>query len=191
MNTALVIVDVQHDFVEGGALGIDGGKGVAASIARFVEKNQDKFDLVITSRDWHIEPGEHFETWPVHCVADTHGAEILDVIKDAVAPLANTRVISKGLYSDGYSAFSGNDLHTQNPMDTILFDNGIDKIVVVGLATDHCVKATALDANKKPWWEVTVLTDLIAGVTPETSQAALDEMSNDGIILTSSDDWTN
>lgn len=189
-KTALVIVDVQNDFVEGGALGVIGGKAVADKIASFVKDNKDDLYMVITTRDWHIDPGKHFETWPVHCVANTPGAEVLDVINDAIvdSDLAH-REVSKGLYSDGYSGLEGVDLVTQNPLDVILMDNNITRIVVVGIATDHCVKATALDANKKKWWHPVVLTDLIAGVDPEASAAALVEMEEDGILLTTSNDW--
>lgn len=187
MKTALVIVDVQNDFVEGGALGCESGNLVARRIAEHLKTTT--YDAIITTQDWHIKPGSHFVLWPVHCVAETTGAELHDDISDALAQLpsdASYHRVVKGMYSDGYSGFDG---YLYDPkkndslsLDQVLTRDSIDRIVVVGIATDYCVKKTAL-SGVDHGYQVTVLTDLITGVAPESSHEALEIMAAAGVTL--------
>ncbi|MEO3871885.1 pyrazinamidase PncA [Nonomuraea sp. B12E4] len=182
MGTALIIVDVQNDFCEGGSLAVAGGSEVAAAITRHVAAHP--YDHVVATRDYHVEPGRHFSdtpdyvsTWPAHCVAGTPGADFhpsLDV--SAVA-----EVFSKGAYAAAYSGFEGAS-GTGVPLAQWLEERRVHEVDVVGIATDHCVRATALDAVKNGL-AVRVLLDLTAGVSVTTTEAALAEMSDAGATL--------
>jgi nicotinamidase/pyrazinamidase len=188
----LLIVDVQNDFTEGGALGVDGGTDVARGITAYLAEHRDDYDVVIASRDWHNpndDNGGHFatdsepnfgDTWPVHCVADTFGAEYhpeLDISHVDVH-------VKKGQGEPAYSMFEGitDDGHS---VAEVLQARGITQVDVVGIATDHCVRASALDALSGGQ-EVTVLTDLIAAVTPDTGEKALSELVANGATLQTS-----
>ncbi|GAA2557347.1 nicotinamidase/pyrazinamidase [Neomicrococcus aestuarii] len=178
---ALVIVDVQNDFVEGGALGVTGGNAAAGGIADFLANRADEYAVIATSQDWHIEPGEHFTRWPVHCVAGTPGAELVEPLKKALRLMeVPLRHFHKGQYDDGYSAMWAVPAGTEpgNPLTlaVVLADFGVTEIDVVGIATDHCVRATAFDlaASAEPKFNaVTVLEDLVAGVSAEDSAKLL------------------
>lgn len=180
-KSAYIIVDVQNDFVEGGSLAVSGGRKVGRRIAEFLNANDTLFKTIVATRDWHIQPGNHFETWPVHCVAETEGAEFAPELANGIN-MSNVHVVSKGLYSDGYSGFAGVNLETQHPLDTMLWDREIKRVVIGGIATDHCVRATALDAMKVGF-EVVVVTDHCAGVAEDTTENALREMKNAGIMV--------
>jgi len=185
---ALVIVDVQNDFCEGGALAVEGGAAAAAAIADLAGDSDDYYDVIVTTRDHHIEPGAHFAadgtapdfetTWPVHCVAGTRGAEL----HDELAELEVDETFYKGQYDDGYSGFDG-VTDAGATMSEWLHDRGITDLDVVGIATDHCVRATAVDAAADGL-EVQVLLDLTAAVAPETTAAALRELADAGVALT-------
>ena len=175
MTKALIIVDVQNDFVEGGSLGVNGGKNVAAKIADHL--NDADYDVIVTTQDWHIEPGDHWAeepnfttTWPVHCAAETEGAEIVEVLKEAL-PVDHVQV-RKGQYEAAYSGFEGETVIGQETLEAVLKTNGVTEVDVVGIATDHCVKATAQDALNAGF-DVTVLEDLVAGVDADASAEAL------------------
>ncbi len=188
MPRALLIVDVQNDFTEGGALGVDGGASVARRITEYLAGDAD-YDVVVASRDWHDadnDNGGHFATteapdfattWPVHCVADTPGAEYHpDLVADAIDVH-----VRKGQGRPAYSMFEGLT-DDGDPISDVLHGLGITDVDVVGIATDYCVRASALDALDAGF-EVRVLTDLIAGVAPESSTAALAEMDDAGARL--------
>lgn len=168
MKTALIIVDVQNDFVEGGSLAVEDGLKVAGRIRDHITKTP--YDLVVFSRDWHIDPGEHFsenpdfiDSWPRHCVAETQGAEIVDILNPEKNDMMQKwNYINKGEYEASYSACT-------NEMLELLADNGIESVVVVGIATDHCVKATAFDLVDTGKFSVTVIRDMCAGVRPTDS----------------------
>lgn len=181
MKTAYIIVDVQNDFVEGGSLGVTGGRKAGERIRDFLRENGDKFPVTVATRDWHIAPGKHFDTWPVHCVADTLGADFAPSIKE-ILNAKRTFIVSKGMYSDGYSGFEGTNLFTHHPLDVILWDREVEHIVIGGIATDHCVRATAIDGVRNGF-KVTVISDHVAGVAPETTEAALREMEKAGIMV--------
>ncbi|RWR20976.1 isochorismatase family protein [Microbacterium enclense] len=190
MSRALFIVDVQNDFTERGALGVVGGDEVAARISRYLDAHADDYAIVVASRDWHHgddDNGGHFsaepdfvDTWPVHCVGGTFGAEYDEVFDTRRV----THHLKKGQGKPAYSLFEGvtDDGRTAAG---ILDEHGIRDIDVVGIATDYCVRASALDALRAGR-TVRVLTDLIAGVHPDSSAAALAEIETAGARLTRS-----
>lgn len=182
MSTALVIVDVQRDFCEGGSLPVAGGSEVAAAISRHVATHD--YDHVVATRDYHISPGEHFsdapdyvDSWPAHCVAGSPGAEF----HPALDLSAVEEVFSKGHESAAYSGFEGVSSDGV-PLVEWLRERGVREVDIAGLATDHCVRATALDAARHGL-TVRVLLDLTAGVSSATTAAALEEMRNAGVTL--------
>jgi len=185
-RTALIVVDVQNDFADfEGALYVQGGEGVVEVINREVDRAVSAGALVVYTQDWHNEVTSHFAehggTWPVHCVQGTWGAALhsdLDVRGPAV---------HKGMgEDDGYSGFSEHNLAgggvDQTPLETMLRKRGVDKVVVAGLATDYCVRATALDAAARGF-KVTVLRDAIRAVNlePEDDALALRAMEEAGV----------
>ncbi|MBP2379569.1 nicotinamidase/pyrazinamidase [Microbacterium phyllosphaerae] len=187
MSRALLIVDVQNDFTEGGAVAVEGGDAVASAVSVFLEAHADDYDVIVASRDWHDPDGDnggHFaeapdfvDTWPVHCVAGTYGAEYDPLlVVDAV-----THHVQKGQGKPAYSMFEG-ATETGDTVAAILTSAGVLSADVVGIATDHCVRASALDAIAHGV-QVRILTDLIAGVAPESSEAALAELAHAGAAL--------
>jgi nicotinamidase/pyrazinamidase len=184
MSKALFIIDVQNDFTEGGALGVEGGAAVAAGITQWIAAYPAEYDVVVASRDWHDgdnDNGGHFSTapdfvdsWPTHCVAGSPGAEYHPALDTSLIDIH----VRKGQGQPAYSIFDG----TTDDGSTIaekLTELGIDAVDVVGIATDYCVRASALDALTAGL-TTRVLTDLVAGVTPSTSAAALTEMADAG-----------
>jgi nicotinamidase/pyrazinamidase len=181
---ALMIVDVQNDFCEGGSLAVAGGAATAAAISRFLAAEGGNYAHVIASRDHHVDPGTHFsespdfsDSWPAHCVAGTDGAEFhpdLDTSRVHV-------VFSKGADAAAYSVFEGTD-EAGTPLVSWLRERGVEAVDVVGIATDHCVRATALDAARHGF-TTRVLLELTAGVHPDTVAAAVGEMAAAGIEL--------
>jgi nicotinamidase/pyrazinamidase len=179
---ALVVVDVQNDFCEGGSLAVAGGASVATGISTLLATAD--YPLVVATRDAHRDPGDHFSTtpdyvdhWPAHCVVGTPGAEFhpnLDTAKvDAV--------FDKGAYRAAYSGFEGTDADGTS-LAHWLRAQGVDAIDIVGIATDHCVRATALDAAAEDF-DTSVLLELTTGVAPETVASALEQMSSAGVTL--------
>lgn len=186
MARALLIIDVQNDFTEGGALGVDGGAAAAAAITEHVRANPDHYDVVIASRDWHDgdnDNGGHFATdaapdfaatWPVHCVAGTEGAEYHPSIDTGLIDIH----VRKGQGVPAYSIFEGTT-DDGRALPKALDDLQVTEVDVVGIATDYCVRASALDALGSGR-AVRVLSDLVAGVAPATSEAALAEIAAAG-----------
>lgn len=189
MKRALVIVDVQNDFVEGGSLAVTGGADVAAAISLHLRDHADDYVAVVASRDWHdagSTNGGHFHapgedpdfttTWPVHCVSSEHGSDYAPGLElDRV-----THHVRKGMGEPAYSAFEGVADDGASVV-SVLHDLGVSEVDVVGLATDYCVRATALDA-RTAGFEVTLLPGLHAGVAPATTEAALEEMRAAGVV---------
>lgn len=179
---ALIIVDVQNDFTEGGALAVAGGTQVAADIARYVIEHHGDYDLVLATQDWHIEPEEHWveegeeanfsTTWPVHCAAGSEGA----AFHPALAPALEFvhEIFRKGQYEAAYSGFEAASLEGDN-LGLYLHERNVTAVDVCGLATDYCVKATAIDAVDEGF-RVRVLAELVAGVAAESTAEALSEM---------------
>jgi nicotinamidase/pyrazinamidase len=213
---ALVIVDVQNDFCEGGSLAVEDGADTAARITAFLDERGSEFDAVVATRDWHVDPGPHFaaedaepdytESWPVHCVAGTEGAELHPALDSEYLDAQ----FLKGRFDSSYSGFdaqlgspdmvrSGAPEGTAGPfgataaaatavedgapgLDDWLRQQGVNSVAVVGIATDHCVKATVLDAIDAGY-DTVVYTDLVAGVDAERSDEALQLMEENGAVL--------
>jgi nicotinamidase/pyrazinamidase len=186
MSKALLVVDVQNDFCEGGSLAVAGGAAVATKISQFLKSSN--YDLVVASRDWHDSDNNnsgHFAdsgtepnyktSWPIHCVANSKGANYhpnleLDLIQEHVF---------KGQGAHGYSAFEG-VTEAGGTLADLLSQNRIDQLDVVGIATDHCVLASALDA-KKLGLNVRVISSLTAGVSAESTERAIDSLIDNGV----------
>jgi nicotinamidase-related amidase len=180
MPEALVVIDFQNDFTPGGALGVDGGDEIAERINQLAA--DDRFDLVVATRDWH--PPDHGSftdqggIWPVHCVQGTPGAELFAGLDRANVDL----ILDKGqpVDTDGYSAFDG------TRFDELLRERGIDRLTFVGLATDYCVKNSVLDARELGF-EVEVDTDAIRAVDrePGDGDRAIEAMRAAGATVSS------
>lgn len=192
MGIALIIVDVQNDFCEGGSLAVSGGAKVASAISQYLSDKRASYDLVVATRDWHINPEGHFAdnpnystTWPQHCVAETRGAEFHPNLNDAAPFAANIDVVvSKGHYTAAYSGFEGTT-DSGETLATILRTKGIQNIDVAGIATDFCDRATALDGAKEGF-NVNLLLPLCVGVAPASTIAALDELKTNGVSISTS-----
>ncbi|GAA0209358.1 nicotinamidase [Actinomadura nitritigenes] len=181
---ALIIVDVQNDFCEGGSLAVAGGAGVATAISRHVAARGGDYAHIVATRDFHLDPGGHFsdrpdfvDTWPPHCLIGTPGADFHPNL--ALAPIET--VFSKGREAAAYSGFEGVS-DDDVPLGDWLASLGVDAVDVVGIATDHCVRATAVDAARAGL-RTTVLLDLTAGVGKATVDRALDELGREGVAL--------
>jgi nicotinamidase/pyrazinamidase len=182
---ALMIVDVQNDFCEGGSLAVTGGAAVAAAISTLLRHDSGGYQHVVASRDYHVDPGSHFsatpdfrDSWPPHCVAGTGGAQFHPALDTG----AIEAVFSKGAHAAAYSGFEGTD-DAGTPLAGWLRDHGVDELDVAGIATDYCVRATALDAARQGL-TTRVLRWLTAGVDPATTAAAIEEMRSAGVEVT-------
>lgn len=186
MTRALIIADVQNDFCEGGSLAVAGGASVAAGISQVLAKPEPQrphWDHVVATKDNHVDPAAHFseapdyvDSWPVHCVAGTAGAEFHAALDtDQVEA-----VFTKGEYAAAYSGFDGRAGGIG--LAAWLRMRHVSEVDIVGLTTDHCVLATALDAAREGF-AATVLLDLTAGVSPDTTEAALAKMRSAGVTL--------
>jgi nicotinamidase/pyrazinamidase len=211
MSRALIIVDVQNDFCEGGALAVAGGADVAGAISEYVDAHHIEFDHIVATQDWHIDPGAHFsdtpdfkDSWPRHCVAGTRGAEL--------HPDLDTEYVQayfqKGQFAAAYSGFegllapedavptgerqpgvlpgslgAGADAYAPADsaigLDDWLQSHDVEDVVVVGIATDYCVMATALDAVQAGY-SVTVIRSLTAGIAEDLDDAVA-EMELGGV----------
>lgn len=186
MTRALVVVDVQRDFCEGGSLAVAGGAQVAERVADLVRDHDGAYDAIVATADWHTDPGTHWsaepdfvDSWPVHCAAGTPGAEF----HESFAPVADRldAVFRKGQQAAAYSGLEGVDEAGQGLADW-LRAHGVTAVDCVGIATDHCVRATALDAAREGF-ATRVLLDLTAGVAPDSTARALDELRQAGVEL--------
>lgn len=190
---ALIVVDVQNDFCEGGSLAVAGGADVAARIADHVRAGLDAgpdgtgYAAVVATADWHVDPGAHFsdepdfvDSWPRHCVVGTPGADFHPALAPALSRVE--AVFRKGEYTAAYSGFEGDAARGAGRVDLAswLADRGVVAVDVVGIATDHCVRATALDAAAAGL-STRVLLDLTAGVAPESTTAAVRELRAAGV----------
>ena len=190
MTRALVVVDVQNDFCEGGSLPVAGGARVASDIGELLHHwtRQDdqapSYDVVVATKDHHLDPGPHWarepdfvDTWPVHCRVGTDG----EAFHPNLDPQPFDAIFLKGEHAAAYSGFEGRAADGRGLADW-LQEHQVDTVDICGLATDHCVRATALDAVAAGF-ATRVLLDLCAGVAPETTGTALEEMSGAGVIL--------
>lgn len=193
---ALLIVDVQNDFIEGGSLAVTGGKNVAVKLAEYIRVHGEEYEQIVISQDWHVNPGDHWSetpnyttTWPVHCAANTYGAELHAELAEAIGgKIINSDVqlirIVKGEHEAAYSAFEGHEIGDSEyaTLENALSDTNIDELDIVGLATDHCVRATALDALNLGF-KVNILTEYIAGVDLTRSLQTLIELHVEGATI--------
>ncbi|MEU1744813.1 isochorismatase family protein [Micromonospora arida] len=184
MANALIIVDVQNDFCEGGSLAVAGGAGVAAGISRLLATEPDRWTHVVATKDYHVDPGAHFgdppdfvESWPRHCVVGTSGSEFHPELDTARVEA----IFHKGEHAAAYSGFEGHADDGECLADW-LRRRDVDRVDVVGIATDHCVRATALDAAREGF-ATTVLLELTAAVAPATTDVALRAMEGAGVIM--------
>ncbi len=181
MTRALIVVDVQNDFCEGGSLAVSGGAAVAAAVTEHMAAGG--YDHVVATRDHHIDPGAHFaeapdfvDSWPRHCVVGTDGVELHPALDRG--PIE--AVFDKGEYAAAYSGFEGSADGVG--LAAWLRAHGVESVDVVGIATDHCVRATALDAVATGL-DTRVLLHLTAGVSEATTEAALDQLRTAGVAL--------
>jgi nicotinamidase/pyrazinamidase len=193
MARALIVVDVQNDFCEGGSLAVGGGADVAYRIAEVLGEWQEAasdplipvtYELAVATRDHHIDPGDHFSdhpdfvhSWPPHCVVGTDGV----AFHPNLDPQPFHAIFDKGEYSAAYSGFEGRS-QDGVPLAEWLRRHDVRSVDIVGLATDHCVRATALDAVRHGL-KVRVRLDLTAGVARETTDRALADMRAAGVTL--------
>ena len=183
---ALIIVDVQNDFCEGGSLAVTGGAAVARAISEHVSSDHG-YGHVVATKDFHVHPGSHFsdhpdyvDSWPPHCVAGTPGADFHPDLDTSTVEA----VFFKGAYTAAYSGFEGAD-DAGTPLADWLRGHGIDEVDVAGIATDYCVHATAADAARAGW-RTRVLLDLTAGIGPESIARAIEDLRAEGVELTGS-----
>jgi nicotinamidase/pyrazinamidase len=192
MTRALIVVDVQNDFCEGGSLAVSGGADVAFRIGELLhrwheaEPDEQDYAYVVATRDHHIDPGDHFSetpdfvnSWPVHCVAGTDGVGF----HPNLDPQPFDAIFDKGEYAAAYSGFEGKSHENGNPLADWLREKGVTQVDVCGIATDYCVRATALDANREGFG-TTVLTPLTAGVAPASTEQTLVDLRTAGVTLT-------
>ncbi len=192
---ALVIVDVQNDFCEGGSLAVAGGSLLATAIAEDLLARRASYSAVVATQDWHMDPGSHFsdtpdfvDSWPVHCVAGTDGAALHPNLAPAVH-LVDAAFL-KGRYNAAYSGFEGRmalaGAGVEDESGPLLGDwlreRGITAVDVVGIATDHCVRATALDAGAQGF-NTTVISPLTAAVDPANNAAVFEELRAAGVTV--------
>jgi nicotinamidase/pyrazinamidase len=180
---ALIVVDVQNDFCEGGSLAVTGGAAVARAITDYLRTARG-YQHVVATQDFHIDPGGHFSerpdyvsSWPPHCVAGSVGSEFHPNL--GIGPIE--AVFRKGAYAAAYSGFEGVD-EAGTPLLEWLRQRGVDEVDVIGLATDHCVRATAVDAARAGF-STKVLLDLTAGTAGDATAAAVEEMRAAGIAI--------
>jgi nicotinamidase/pyrazinamidase len=186
MTKALIVVDVQKDFCEGGSLAVAGGAATAARMSELLSGDHG-YDVLVATRDHHIDPGSHFspapdyvDSWPPHCVVGTEGVNFHDqlIFRDFAA------IFDKGEYQAAYSGFEGKSTDGRTLQD-FLADAGADQVDVVGIATDYCVRATALD-SAAGGFATTVRLDYTAAVAPDRIQQTYDDWSDAGVRVNGS-----
>ncbi|GGU01747.1 MULTISPECIES: isochorismatase family protein [Streptomyces] len=190
MSRSLIVVDVQKDFCEGGSVPVEGGARIATAIAELIERSAGgDYQYIVATRDHHIDPGSHFsdtpdfkDSFPVHCVAGGEGSEFHPNFAPAVTGGKVDAVFFKGAHSASKSGFEGADEQGTSLADW-LRTRGVEDVDVVGIATDHCVRATALDAVKAGF-RARVCLDYAVGVAPHTTAAALDDFQQAGVTVT-------
>jgi len=190
VRRALIVVDVQKDFCEGGSVPVKGGAGTAGAIADLVQRSADgEYAHIVATRDHHIDPGSHFSdhpdfqnSFPVHCVVGTEGSAFHPRFAPVATSEAVDEIFYKGAHSESKSGFEGST-EDGTPLADWLRARDVDAVDVVGIATDHCVKATALD-GARAGFDVRVLLDYTAGVAAGSTERAIGELRQAGVTLT-------
>lgn len=183
MSNALIVVDLQKDFCEGGSLAVAGGLSLAREIVSEMSAYWETYDYVVATKDWHIAPGNHWSdepdwvsSWPVHCEAGTDGAEF------AAHLLSDddfNSVFRKGEYSAAYSGFEGKNDDGES-LEDWLNERDVSEVTVIGIATDYCVSATAVSAAQAGF-DTTVNMDYTAAVLPENNQIVAHLLEENGV----------
>jgi nicotinamidase/pyrazinamidase len=181
---ALLIVDVQNDFCDGGSLAVSGGAAAARAISDYLATSEGgRYDHVVATQDFHVQPGTHFsaqpdyaQSWPAHCVAGTPGAQFHPNLDTSRVE----EIFRKGQYAAAYSGFEGSS-EAGESLQEWLAKRGVTEVDIAGIATDFCVRATALDAA--PRFGTTVLLDMTAGVAAPSTVAAIEAMRAAGVVL--------
>ncbi|OKJ31492.1 isochorismatase family protein [Streptomyces sp. CB01580] len=188
MSRALIVVDVQKDFCEGGSVPVKGGADRAAAIAELVRRDRERYVHIVATRDHHVDPGDHFserpdfvDSFPVHCVVGGEGGEFHPGFAPAVDSGAVDEVFYKGARSASKSGFEG-AAEDGTSLSDWLRARDVTELDVVGIATDHCVRATALDGVREGF-DVRVLLDYTAGVAADTTGTAMNELRRAGVVL--------
>jgi nicotinamidase/pyrazinamidase len=190
-KTALIVVDVQRDFCEGGSLAVTGGAAVATKVRKWIESHGHEYEIIVFTKDFHWPNSDndgHFatgtpdysHTWPVHCLQGDPGSEIHPNVEVPAERVNQIRFVLKGQGTAAYSGFEG--FIGSMTMDELLNLHGIVALDVCGIATDYCVKATALDGVKLGYL-TSVMVDMTAGVAEDTTRAALYEMDAAGVKI--------
>jgi nicotinamidase/pyrazinamidase len=190
MTRALIVVDVQNDFCEGGSLPVDGGAAVASDIGELLhhwtrqDDHAPSYDVVVATKDHHVDPGHHWskdpdfvDSWPVHCRVGTDG----EAFHPNLDPQPFDAIFLKGEHQAAYSGFEGRTTDGHGLAEW-LRGRHVDRVDICGIATDHCVRATALDAAREGF-TTRVLLDMCAGVAPDTTDQALESMRAAGVTL--------
>ena len=190
MKRALIVVDVQNDFCEGGSLPVTGGARVASDIAELLhhwskrDPTAPDYAHVVATKDHHVEPGDHWsddpdfaDSWPVHCRVGTDG----EAFHPNLDPQPFDAIFLKGEHQAAYSGFEGRDADGAT-LANWLRRHEVDQVDICGLATDHCVRATALDAARAGF-ATTVLLDLTAAVSPDRLDATLSQLTDAGVVV--------
>ena len=186
-HRALLVVDVQNDFCEGGSLGVPGGAALAGAITSYIQVHRDEYDLVVATRDWHIDPGPHFapdgtdpdfdQTWPVHCRAGTVGAEFHPDLRLPGAAL----VVHKGQHEAAFSGFEGTT-PAGDALAAVLREAGVTGVDVCGIATSFCDRATAM-AAVSAGFQTRLLARLCTDVTGADTGATLRALEASGVEI--------
>ena len=190
MTRALLVVDVQNDFCEGGSLPVEGGARVASDIGELLHhwtRGDDQapaYDVVVASKDHHIDPGHHWskepdfvDSWPIHCQVGTDG----EAFHPNLDPQPFDAIFLKGSHEAAYSAFEGRTVDGEALVDWLRAKK-VEQVDICGIATDYCVRHPAL-ASQKEGFETRVVSALCAGVAPATSEQALTELRSAGVTV--------
>jgi nicotinamidase/pyrazinamidase len=184
---ALIVVDVQPTFCEGGELPVQGGNATAAAISTFLRHRSGDYALIVTTQDWHIDPGLHFakhpdfiDSWPPHGVVGTPGALLHPDVAAALADVPHV-TIRKGEHAAAYSGFDGHD-NDGRSLAAVIAHSGVDRLDVCGIAESHCVKSTALDSVALGY-PTDVLSDLTVPVSEQLGVLARAAMVAAGVTL--------
>ncbi len=187
---ALIVVDCQNDFCEGGSLAVSGGAAAVARIATYLDSADSVADVVVATLDAHVDPGDHFsaepdfvDSWPQHCVIGTEGAQPHPNLLPALGRVEMW--FAKGAHEAAYSGFEGRSTTSQETLHEYLSRRKVTHVDVVGIATDYCVAATIRSALSFGY-ETRLLSDLVAAVDPSSVDAMLRELSNAGLVVSSS-----
>lgn len=178
-KNALILVDIQNDFVEGGSLAVEGGLDLAARLASFLTSGGfEKYDFIVTTQDWHIDPGDHFsdhpdfvDSWPEHCIATETGSDIVERLRSVLDGKVDLAV-HKGEYEAAYSGFEGHIVGSTDLLADRLRELDVIDVDVVGIATDYCVHRSAVDSAFEGF-NTRFLSEFGVGINPEKIQEVI------------------